>query len=40
VRKVVYLSKADALAVFKKELKGQEALIQGLVKTHFPIRMR
>lgn len=30
VKKVAYLSKADALLLFKKELKGQEALIQGL----------
>jgi cell division transport system permease protein len=36
VRKVVYLSKADALAVFKKELKGQEALIQGLGENPLP----
>ena len=29
VRKVAYLSKAEALALFKKELKGQEALLAG-----------
>ncbi|HXY54525.1 MAG TPA: permease-like cell division protein FtsX [Nitrospirota bacterium] len=36
VRKVDYLSKADALALFKKELKGQEALIQGLGENPLP----
>ena len=36
VRKVDYLSKADALALFKKELKGQETLIQGLGENPLP----
>ena len=36
VRKVTYLSKADALALFKKELKGQEALLQGLGENPLP----
>ena len=36
VKKVVYLSKADALALFKKELKGQEALIEGLGENPLP----
>jgi cell division transport system permease protein len=36
VRKVDYLSKADALALFKKELKGQEMLIQGLGENPLP----
>jgi cell division transport system permease protein len=36
VRKVSYLSKADALALFKKELKGQEALLQGLGENPLP----
>lgn len=36
VTKVVYLSKAEALALLKKELKGQEALIQGLGDNPLP----
>jgi cell division transport system permease protein len=36
VKKVVYLSKADALALFRKELKGQEALVQGLGENPLP----
>jgi cell division transport system permease protein len=36
VRKVAYLSKAEALALFKKELKGQETLIQGLGENPLP----
>jgi cell division transport system permease protein len=36
VRKVTYLSKADALTLFKKELKGQEALLQGLGENPLP----
>ena len=36
VRKVTYLSKADALELFKKELKGQEALLQGLGENPLP----
>ncbi len=36
VRKVVFLSKAEALAAFMKELKGQEALIQGLGENPLP----
>jgi len=36
VRKVVYLSKDEALARFKRELKGQEALIQGLDENPLP----
>jgi cell division transport system permease protein len=36
VKKVIYLSKAEALALFKKELKGQEALIQGLGENPLP----
>jgi cell division transport system permease protein len=36
VRKAVYLSNAEALALFKKELKGQEALIQGLGENPLP----
>ncbi len=36
VRKVIALSKADALALFKKELKGQEALLQGLGENPLP----
>jgi cell division transport system permease protein len=36
VKKVNYLSKAEALLVFKKELKGQEALIQGLDENPLP----
>ncbi len=36
VRKVVFLSKADALALFAKELKGQEKLLQGLGENPLP----
>ena len=36
VRKVPYLSKVEAIALFKKELKGQEALIQGLGENPLP----
>ncbi len=36
VRKVAYLSKAEALALFRKELKGQEALLQGLGENPLP----
>ncbi len=36
VKKVTYLSKADALALFKKELKGQEPLLQGLGENPLP----
>jgi cell division transport system permease protein len=36
VRKVAYLSKTEALALFKKELKGQEALLQGLGENPLP----
>ncbi len=36
VKKATYLSKAEALAVFKKELKGQEALVQGLGENPLP----
>jgi cell division transport system permease protein len=36
VKKVTYLSRADALALFKKELKGQEALIEGLGENPLP----
>ncbi len=36
VRKVSYLSKADALAIFKKELKGQEKLLAGLGENPLP----
>jgi len=36
VKKVSYLSRADALLLFKKELKGQEALIQGLAENPLP----
>jgi cell division transport system permease protein len=36
VRKVTYLSKVEAIALFKKELKGQEALIQGLGENPLP----
>ncbi len=36
VRNVVYLSKDEALARFKRELKGQEALIQGLDENPLP----
>ena len=36
VKKVSYLSKAEALQLFQKELKGQEALIQGLAENPLP----
>lgn len=36
VKKAAYLSKAEALTLFKKELKGQEALIQGLSDNPLP----
>jgi cell division transport system permease protein len=36
VRKVAYLSKADALGLLKKELKGQEALMEGLGENPLP----
>ncbi len=36
VRKTAYLSKADALASFKKEIKGQEALVEGLGENPLP----
>jgi cell division transport system permease protein len=36
VKKVVYLSKADALALLKKELKGQEPLMEGLGENPLP----
>jgi cell division transport system permease protein len=36
VKKVSFLSKAEALRLFKKDLKGQEALIQGLVENPLP----
>ncbi len=36
VKKITYLSKADALALFKKELKGQEPLLQGLGENPLP----
>jgi cell division transport system permease protein len=36
VKKVTYLSKADALALFRKELKGQELLLQGLGENPLP----
>jgi len=36
VKKVSYLSKAEALQLFKKDLKGQEALIQGLAENPLP----
>jgi cell division transport system permease protein len=36
VKKVVYLSKADALALLKKELKGQESLMEGLGENPLP----
>jgi cell division transport system permease protein len=36
VQKVTYLSKADALALFRKELKGQEPLLQGLGENPLP----
>lgn len=36
VKRAAYLSKAEAFALFKKELKGQEALIQGLGENPLP----
>lgn len=36
VKKVSYLSRAEALLLFKKELKGQEALVQGLAENPLP----
>ncbi len=36
VKKVVFLSKAEAFAQFSKELKGQETLIQGLGENPLP----
>jgi cell division transport system permease protein len=36
VKKVSYLSRVEALQMFKKDLKGQEALIQGLVENPLP----
>lgn len=36
IKKITYLSKAEALAQFKKELKGQESLIQGLSENPLP----
>jgi cell division transport system permease protein len=36
IRKVTYLSKEQALEVFKKELKGQEALLEGLGQNPLP----
>ncbi len=36
VKKVTYLSKAEALALFRKELKGQEPLLQGLGENPLP----
>ncbi len=36
VKKVVFLSKAEAFEMFAKELKGQEALIQGLGENPLP----
>ncbi len=36
VKKVVFLSKAEALSAFSKELKGQEALIRGLGENPLP----
>jgi cell division transport system permease protein len=36
VKKIVFLSKAEAFAMFTKELKGQEALIQGLGENPLP----
>lgn len=36
VKKVSFLSKTEALALFKKELKGQESLIQGLGQNPLP----
>ncbi len=36
IRKVTYLSREQALDVFKKELKGQEALLEGLGQNPLP----
>ncbi len=36
VRKVTYLSKAQALELFKREMKGQEALLEGLGENPLP----
>jgi cell division transport system permease protein len=36
IKKVSYLSKADAVVLFKKEIKGQEALLQGLGENPLP----
>ncbi len=36
VKQVSYLPKADALALFRKELKGQETLLQGLSENPLP----
>ena len=36
IRKVTYLSKEQALEMFKKELKGQEALLEGLGQNPLP----
>ena len=36
VKKVAYLSKADALEILKKELKGQEPLMEGLGENPLP----
>lgn len=36
VKKVVFLPKADALALLKKELRGQEALMEGLGENPLP----
>jgi cell division transport system permease protein len=36
VKQASYLSKAEALALFKKELKGQETLLQGLGENPLP----
>jgi cell division transport system permease protein len=36
VKKVSFLSRTEALQLFKKELKGQDALIQGLVENPLP----
>ena len=36
VKKVTYLSRAQALEIFKKELKGQEALLEGLGENPLP----
>lgn len=36
VKKVVFLSKTEALQVFNKELKGQEALVEGLGENPLP----